>query len=304
MDNKQQHHSVPTAGFTLVELMIAITILAFISMFTAQSIRQAARSKVKIQKDLDVSSVARDALNILRADIRSAFHYRDINIELYNKAIAERKKRSTQDTPQDQTPPEDEETPAPTTPQTSNDNNNNLEPKKEVVLTHFLGEEDNLHFTTLNNIRMFSNSQISDQAEVGYYVKSCSSRIDKSIKSNCLWRRHSPYIDDRVDKGGDAIVLLENVTEFKLRYKGRQKEEEWVGNWKTNENGDEVTRGVFPYAVEIRLTVEQKNESKSKNQKTKSVSMFMIAPIRFPNNKTNEDPDSDESKGNQNVQNQ
>ncbi len=83
------------------------------------------------------------------------------------------------------------------------------------------------------------------------------------------------------DKGGEEMVLLDHVSEFKLRYLGKGKQD-WVSTWKTTATGgDAVTTGNFPLAVEISLTYERELAS----GKEKKYSMQIVVPIRFPNNK-------------------
>jgi hypothetical protein len=120
---------------------------------------------------------------------------------------------------------------------------------------------------------------MADFVEVGYHLKTCKSlHEEKSGGSQCLWRRSSPYVDLDVTKGGDEVVLLENLTEFKLRYIGKGKQD-WVTDWKTDESGDGATKGKFPTAVEVSVTIE-KDEGKGK----KKYSMQLVIPVHFPNN--------------------
>ena len=86
-------------GFTLLEIVIAVTILAFLSLFTVQSIQQALKAKLKIEKNLDKSSTMRDALRTMERDINLAFNYRDPSIKLYNMMQEARKKAATEKKP-------------------------------------------------------------------------------------------------------------------------------------------------------------------------------------------------------------
>ena len=265
-------------GFTLLEVMIAIMIMAFLSLFTVQAIQNALKAKTKVQKEIDKTSTLRDALRVIERDINMAFNYRDINIQLYNMAQKERQKKAqTQNnTVQNQAPVNTVVQP----PQGASADPEKYKLKTEKVLTHFLGQSDSIDFTTLSNIRMAEDSKISSQAEVGYKLKSCRRRSTQEQSSQCLWRRVSNFIHEDITKEGEETVLLENITEFKLRYLGPGKQEEWVDQWMTNEQGDDTTRGVFPYAVEITLEVKDTDP----NAKDKSLRMTSVAAIRNPNN--------------------
>ncbi|NJL25449.1 MAG: type II secretion system protein [Calothrix sp. SM1_5_4] len=80
------------SGFTLIEVVIAMMILTFLSLFTMQAVQNAIKTKAKVQKEIDKTSTLRDALRIMERDINMAFNYRDINIKLYNQAMDEKKK--------------------------------------------------------------------------------------------------------------------------------------------------------------------------------------------------------------------
>lgn len=247
-----------SSGFTLIEVMIAITILATLTVFTAQSIQSALQTSRKYREQIDEASELRDVLRIMENDINLAFHYRDIH-----KEISDELKKSSPEEGQNAPPPGGQERPN---------------------LTEFQGEKDALHFTTLANVRTLMDAKESDQAEVGYYLKSCKAGPNSQGSSNCLWRRLSHVIDDKVNEDGRAIVLLKNVQSFKLRYIGQKTEEEeepqWLDRWMSGVSGDARTKDKFPSAVEIEIVVNRKV-----GQKTVPQSMSSIAAIRFPNNK-------------------
>ena len=54
-----------------------------------------------------------------------------------------------------------------------------FEERQYVILTHFIGDEDEMHFTSLNNVNLMAGAQESDQMEVSYYVENCRGRINK-----------------------------------------------------------------------------------------------------------------------------
>jgi len=239
-------------GFTLLEVMVAIMIMATMSILTAQTIQRAIRTKTKIQIQIDRESILRNALRIIERDINLAFHYRNITTELHDEMRKIRAKGTKPPPPSSNQP---EATPPP-------------------EFTQFLGRSDNIHFSSMNNIRMLKDSQESNLNEVGYFLKSCKSRVDPGKSSQCLWRRTSTYIDDDVSTGGPEFVLLENVSGFDLKYFGEGKEE-WNSTWETDERGDVATKGNFPLAVEVTIEV---------NNKGRKDSLSTVIPIRFPNN--------------------
>ncbi len=266
-------------GFTLLEIVIAIALLAFISIFVAQSIRNGLSARNKIQRDIDASVGLREALNLMSRDIQLAFNFRDINIELYNAAIKENCKAPGGNTSPPTNPP-----PATPPPSGAAFTGEKCTPKVPKILTQFIGETEKLNLATRSNIRMQKDDPTSDQAEVGYELKDCKSRSrtkSGSQSSKCLWRRFSPVIDETPLDGGTSIAILDNVKSLAFRYLGPGQPTEWLKNWRSDAqgSGDERMKGKFPLAVEITMVVEDKSVTPSKE-----IGITMVADIRFPNN--------------------
>jgi prepilin-type N-terminal cleavage/methylation domain-containing protein len=279
-------------GFTLLEVIIAMMIMAFMSLFTVQAIQQALKTKAKVQREIDKSATLRDALRIMERDINMAFNYRDASIELYNQAQLERRKRmkTPQNQQQQQQQDPSKQTQPPAQPQqnqpqlTEEQINERTKLKVDKIYTQFIGEPTSLDFTTLSNVRMTEDSKVSSQAEIGYHLKPCRRRSTQGQSSQCLWRRVSNVIHEDITKSGEETVLLENVSDFKLRYLGVGHEEEWLDSWITTERGTEQSKGNFPYAVEVTIAL------KDPDTKDKELRMTMVAAIRNPNNKKKEQP--------------
>lgn len=272
-------------GFTLLEVIIAMAIMAFISLFTVQAIQKALATKTKVQREIDKQTTLRDALRIMERDINMAFNYRDTSIEVFNQAQEIRKKRLQGGSGLSGGPGvTGGGAPAiPLTPEQQAD----LQLKQEKIWTRFIGDSESLDFTSLSNIRVTEDSPVSSQAEIGYKIKSCRRRTTQEQSSRCLWRRISNYIHDDITKEGTETVLLENITEFKLRYLGPGKDGEWVTQWSSAEGGDDITRNKFPYAVEITIEMKDPNP----DAKDKTLRMTAVAAIRNPNNKKETNPD-------------
>ncbi len=279
------------AGFTLLEMMIAMMILAVLTILTSTSIRTAVQMQGKYELQLEEDSQVREALRVMEKDIGLAFHHRDTNITMLNQITADMNNvpgaTPTQGTAINQAPPPFLGGVTPAAAAT---------PKPRPTpqeLTAFFGDEKSLYLTTLSNVRVQRDEQASDQAKIGYFLKSCKSldKRGKSTNSNCLWRRISPTLDDKIDsadKNSTESVIIENVTDFKLKYFGPEHEE-WLNSWKTTDS-DAGMKDNFPYAVEIRIKVQNKN-----NPKSKPIDMSTIASIHFPNNEVKKDPNASPS---------
>lgn len=267
-------------GFTLLEVLITLAILSTLTIFTAQAINQAIKAKMKVSDQMDEVSRMRDALRLIEGDINLAFHYLDVEIE-----YAEALKRKSQ--PAGQQGQQGQQGQLPNTgvpggfaaPGVANNQNVMREAPRRNPETNFIGTEEAVNFVTSNNSRTVQNTAQADHMEVGYSVKDCRSLREGQGNSKCLWRRSSPYVDEDVTLGGNEVVLLENVSEFKLRYIGKGKQD-WTSSWRTDAQGDAATTRKFPQAVEVSLTVE-KPTGKGKSKK---YSMQVVVPIHFPNN--------------------
>lgn len=255
------------SGFTLLEILITISIMAILSILAAQAIRQSVQAKKKIQDQIDDLSRVRDAMRLMERDIALAFHHRD-----FEQEIADQIKKA-----------ENSNKPLPGQPGYVPDPNPPLQPQdqrqapREDPVTHFVGGNEELNFVTMNNARMISNIRAADFSEVGYSLKNCKTLGMDSGK--CLWRRSSLLVDKDVLTGGTEVALLDHVEELKFRYIGKGKQD-WVLEWRSDSAQDATTKGNFPLAVEVSLTFNKKT-----GEAVKKYSMQIVAPLHFPNNK-------------------
>lgn len=251
-----------TKGFTLIEVILAISILATLSVLVATALGRALKARTKIQAEVQDVSGLRDAIKIMRADIYQAYNHYDFEKEIIDSAKKTTPKPGQPATP---TPPVDPNA----QPQREN--------KREDPKTDFVGDTDQINFVTLNNGRFLANDIQADFVEVGYALKACKN-LTKDTSSQCLFRRVQKVLDDDVTKGGTESVLLENVKEFKLRYTGDSKKD-WQKDWKTVGGQDDSVKGIFPDAVEITLAIERELQGKKREY-----SLQYVVPLHFPNN--------------------
>jgi prepilin-type N-terminal cleavage/methylation domain-containing protein len=276
------------SGFTLIELVIAISILVFMSLFTSNMIQRATKDRAKIQTSLATNVLLRDTLQFMANDIKQAFNYSDFNIQLFNEAQkirkenAKKKKRKKKADPNAANPPPPDPAAAPDNAAT---NEEDFKEKKEKKFTFFNGEKDKLNFTSLSFSRTQQDQRVSDQAEIGYFLQNCGRKMaEKSTTSSlCLWRRVAPFIDAKYTEGGDSTPLIPNVKSLKFRYLIKNSAE-WLERWNTQGEYEVRMLDDFPLAVEITLTLEDKSVTPPRE-----VSMTTVASLRFPNNKENVD---------------
>lgn len=278
-------------GFTLLEMIIVLVIMATLTVFSTQSLQQAIKNKVKLQTQIDDMAQMRDTLKVMERDINLAFHYTDLEKEL--KELIKKKRvegaKVTTTTVAGQAPP------LPIPPYNPNDPNDPLNQNSESRVdptTHFIGTDTQMHFATFNTSRLTEGMQMADFIKVGYVLQSCR-KPGRESSGNCLVRKTSNLVEGDPTKTDESVALLTDVTEFKLRYIGKGKQD-WVSSWDTAQ-GDAVAKGRFPDAVEVSLTVE-----KGPGEKKKKISMQIVVPIRFTNNTATDNANAEAQRQSQN----
>ncbi len=254
------HRRAFNSGFTLIEVILSITILSTLTVLTTQALSRALKAKTKIQTEVDDVSSLRDSMRMIRADVNLAYHHRDFEREISDLV--------NKPTP----PPQGIATPTVPQPLPQREN------KRLDPVTDFVGTEEKMNFVTMNNGRTLADSKQADFIEVGYALKDCRNLTDSAKSSKCLYRRTQLIVDDDVTEGGTEIVLLENITEFKLRYIGEGKQD-WVSTWKSSSGGDSSTVGRYPDLVEVSMGIEREIDHKKR-----TYSMQFVIPIHFTNN--------------------
>lgn len=290
-------------GFTLLEVMIVLVIMSTLTILSSQSIQQAVKNKIKLQTQIDDMSEVRDALKVMERDINLAFHYADLETELIEQI---KKKRIANSKNTGITQPGGITTSSTTTttvpgtipPAVYNPNDPNDPLNKKAIdridpATHFIGQEDRVYFPTMNTSRLSEGAKQADFIKVGYVLQSCKRPGQENASKSCLIRKTGQIVDGDITKQDEGAILLTDVTEFKLRYIGKGKQD-WANDWDT-EKGDGNAKGKFPEAVEISLSVE-----KGETEKKKKISMQIVAPIRFPNNYAQEQLNADAQQKAQN----
>ncbi len=260
-------------GFTLIEVMISMFIMAMLTVLVSASIRTAVQNKKKLEERIHSETILFDTLRVLKLDIEQAFHYQDVFWEIENLALQQLEREKQQQNNTGSSPNLNQ-------PAFGALNAPTQQSQPPVQLTHFLGEKNSMHFTSLNHFRTRYNAPESDQMEVGYFLDSCDRRNGEGT-TKCLWRRTSPQIDNEVDKGGAKVVVAEDVQKFNLRYRSIREDDDWVDQWRSDNKGRSDHRNKFPSFVEVEIEIDNKNDKKSRK-----VSQKIMVQVAFPNNET------------------
>jgi hypothetical protein len=250
--------------------LISVVILAIISTMTAMNIKKSVIYKKKIELDLDDYAAVRDALAIITRDINHAFHWADITEEIKKQIAADYQA-------QGKVPPFPVNQPGQAT--------TNGPAVTTDLLTVFTGDKESLYLTTLSHSRIVANSPESDQAKVGYYLKSVKA-IHDGKETKGLIRAESSYIDGDMKKFDTETVLLEHMKAIKFRYLGGE-DIDWVESWKSD-SPDAQNHNLFPDAVEVTLSVDHDG---------REITMSTVAAVHMPNNNPFTQPSASPGSG-------
>mgnify|MGYP000990974957 CR=1 FL=1 len=202
------------SGFTLLEVLLVITLLFFLSLTTFQSVRNTMNAKEDIDYRTEVVQMQRAVFALLERDLRLAFHH-----------VAE-------DFIWEAPPPDPNNPPDPTQPT----------PTKPPAITVFRGKGAEIFFSTKSHQRMSADSPENEQHFVTY-----------QIHDNALVRAESKRaiaVADREDAERlKKVVLLNKISKLAFKFYD-PKGERWTDEWDT-ESAD--TRDVLPMAVEVEM---------------------------------------------------
>lgn len=292
-------------GFTLIEMLITMSILAALSVMVAEAIRQSAQQKEKISKQIDLVAPVRDTQKLILSDIQNAVHVVDTELNIakaLEKAQKLRKKEKEDAAKKKQggadgaggsdggSSEEAEKKVQESAQAESEDDAAESLPylpahKSKVRIspeTHFIGKEEAMHFVAKNQLPNLGGKRFSENIEVGYFLDSCvgPKQNKKQFETGkCLFRRMSTLPDSVVEVGGVNSELLAHVTEFKLSYY-LASEDEWFKEWNSTDKGPAQTKGRYPDAVQVRLQLEVPTGEKGAKKK---VGAQFVAPVIFAN---------------------
>ncbi len=267
-------------GFTLLELILAFGILSLMTITIATATRQALRTRQKVQEKVAEMSQVRDALKIIQRDLELAYHARDLEAEVQAEVKKLKNKNPSNPNSNNPTDPSapppvagiDPNTGAPTTA------SDKVNPYRKNPETDFIGKESEVYFATKNAPVFLENAPQADFAKVGYQISSCRKPGSNNPSSNCLIRRYSALVEGDITKTDSGTVLVENVTNFKLRYYGAGKQD-YVSSW-SSKDVDASMMKKYPESVEITLEIAH-----GEGNEKRTTSMQITAQVRFPNNR-------------------
>jgi len=120
-------------GFTLIEIMLALSIFSFIGIATVKQITQIVSTKNIALRDLDLFNALRSVVSVFRQDLSQSFHISVLELPKESKEAFQR--------------------------------------GQQVARTLFDGRKDQLVFTSLSHRNYYKNRKETDQAEISYFLQ-------------------------------------------------------------------------------------------------------------------------------------
>ncbi len=229
------------AGFTLIEVLVSVTLLAIIAMLVWQAMGSTVKSKARFEGQDEAFRSASLALDRVSRDLQMSFLFS--NLELLGVT------------------------------------SNGEQVTKNAFIGSDQGSLDKVTFVTFGHVRYLRDSKESDQAEVSYFVESGGAEESNdeentsSPEGQILKKRESSPPDAQPEEGGKISILLDGVKEFNLRYYDAEKGE-YVDAWDST-GVDRLNK--LPRAVEITLGV-QSPVDEDQVLKFKTVVLLEMAP--------------------------
>lgn len=238
------------AGFTLLEVMVAIAILSFLMTMVWSSQRQSIRAKTRIETREAIYHQAAVALRKISDDLTMAF--------LAKKEVAKAAETAPGATP----------TPAP------QPTSSTQEALKTFLIGQDRGDRDILRFTSFSNMRLFKNAKESDQCKIMYEI----TQSKKDQDTYDLVRRQEAWLDATNEVKATPNLMAEGVKSLNIEYYDIKKNE-WKKEWDT----DKIDwKDTLPAAVNIKMGFADPYDEKKTLEFTTSVMIPMSkGPVEY-----------------------
>jgi general secretion pathway protein J len=128
----------------------------------------------------------------------------------------------------------------------------NINESLRTMLTGMVAKEDGsnskIYFSSFSHRRLYRNAHESDQNELSYFVTQDPDDNSKDV----LARREQRRVDDDLEKGGQAQILISDVSGFELSFFDSLTGE-WSSTWDTTQSASQPNR--LPMQAKIKVTV-------------------------------------------------
>lgn len=238
----------PTSGFTLIEMMIAMTILAFIALAVYNNTAQTFKLRDNIEQEGDFFNALRVTLDLMGRDIG----------QMYSPQMAalpgdSGKARSPTQENTVGTFGSNEASPDPTAFWGSPINQFGLRPSR------LQGEATKLSFISNGHVRLFRDSAESDFAKITYALEEDSEETNAK-KTTIVKRESTAAFDPEEEKEHEVrYPLLTNVKKLEFSFLDGEKDQ-WHARWDTSGTDH---KDKFPDVIQVTIEVNYPNSEAS-----------------------------------------
>ncbi len=213
------------SGFSLIEILIVLVLLGFLSLSTFSAVRSTIQNKEAIDRRVEILQEGRAALSIIERDIMAAYYL--VPEDLGWAPLPPHK------------PGEPEIPPA----------------VKPLPVTIFKGQAGEIFFSTRTHRRTAIDSPENESHFVTYQLS--SGNLVRATSQRVVSAK-----DRENSEKFDTEILLENVKKFKLSYFD-VKSEDWLESWDTEKREladrlPEAVRIELEYEPLVNLGFKQK----------------------------------------------
>lgn len=233
------------AGFTIVEIMIAIAILVTITGLTWTSISSMYKTRDIVEERTERYQVVRITMRRMASELASAY-------------IAGEEFGGEPLPGEEFVEPNSEEELAAAL----------AAAREEPIQYGMIGREDEINFSSFANQRTVESERASHHAEIGYFVR--RERNDDGDMVNKLMRRADSTPDDDLTRGGVIYTMLEDIEEIEFEYWDAGTAElgtfeeigqgRWVNSWDTTRREH---AGRLPQRIRITLSLPAPGNSRA-----------------------------------------
>jgi general secretion pathway protein J len=228
-------------GFTLLEVLIAISLLVVISLAIYQATTETYRLRDTLMNEGDFHNGIRLSMSVMERDVS----------QLYSPILMVPEKKG----PPAPADAQDMEAILATDQGRTTDFWTAAVDKTGIRPSRFIGTEKKMSFISVSHIRMYKNTPESEFAKITYELQSDRNQDGKDTSTNVLVKTESPNAfleEDYKDKMKHIYPLLHGVTKLHYRYYRKEKEE-WLNSWDSDHPDFKNT---YPDMVEISLEVK------------------------------------------------
>lgn len=113
------------------------------------------------------------------------------------------------------------------------------------AMSGFKGDSESLNFSTFSHHHIIKDVRDTDQVSVGYFLK----KNDQGKTD--LVRRESTTLTPKLDEGGKAYAIIDNVKSVKFEFYDLEKTE-WLSEW---DSLDITRNNKIPSAVKVNMII-------------------------------------------------